>query len=227
MAGLLLGLTSYALEVPRDLRPARLPTELSPKRVSPFHPVFIQGSRPGAATPLLMDGFERVLEVSERRRMTDASVIVRRIRRNISLFHRIHDRLYVTGPERHVIRDGRSTCRVEGDRGGGRAGRGAGAQLRVLELKERLDVEVFSPCLSSRLAGPAPPRRGAATDFSAEETISSTQLGRRALRAAWPYELALWSLKVIPINERQSIATSSHWKFNVARFWLFTADGRY
>jgi hypothetical protein len=45
------------------------------ERVSPFHAVFIQGSRPGAATPLLMDGFETVFQVSPSRWMTDSDVI--------------------------------------------------------------------------------------------------------------------------------------------------------
>jgi hypothetical protein len=96
-----------------------------------------------ASLGVLMNGLERVFEGPERGRMRDRNVIVRRIWRNVSFFHRIHDRLDVAGTESDVVGHTRSAGRVEVDRGGRRAAGGLGAQNRIFELKIGFNVKVF------------------------------------------------------------------------------------
>jgi hypothetical protein len=83
--------------------------------------------------------------------MRNRDVVIGRIGRDVSLLHRVHDRLDVSGAERHVVGRGAGAGRVEGDRGGRRARRGARPQRRVLELEEGLDIEVLPGVVLQRL----------------------------------------------------------------------------
>lgn len=53
---------------------------------------------------------------------------------------------FFTRSKRHVIGRGAGTVRVEGDRGSARSARSVRAERGLLELKVRLDVEVFRDC---------------------------------------------------------------------------------
>ncbi len=78
--------------------------------------------------------------------MTDTYIIVRCIRRNITFFHGVDDRLDVASAERDVVGHACGAVGVEVDRSGRRAARRLHAKRSVLELQERFDVEVFRLC---------------------------------------------------------------------------------
>jgi len=104
--------------------------------------------------------------------MRGANVVVSRVRRDVALFHRVHDRLDVAGAHRDVVGHAGSAGGVEVDRSRRRSRCRFDPERRVLELKVRFDVEVFSPNLPTRIASSGCARRAAA-DYAAEETISS------------------------------------------------------
>ena len=62
---------------------------------------------------------------------------------DVSLLHRVHDRLDVSGAERDVVGHASDAVGVEVDRGGRRAAQRLGAKRSVFELKERFNIKVL------------------------------------------------------------------------------------
>ena len=85
-----------------------------------------------ALVHILMDGFQIILERAERGRMSERKVVILHVRRDIALFHRVHDELHMVLAKSNAV--GASGRSVDIQRAGVGGGSGDVTQLGGVEL---------------------------------------------------------------------------------------------